>query len=201
MQLARIIAAFAMALIVDGAIRSAAAQDWVEYENREYGFSINFPLEPAVEDVEYSSPTGKALPARVFSAVEDGAQYRVTVVDFSSLQGEQHVAIAHATDAMRARGEVIFEVINDLDENYGPQFLIAEPGGREILSTIVFFNERLYIAEGNVAAGSAPPSQFQQSMTLILPDGSRPNGGGRNENREARERAYEEQLRQGQPQQ
>ena len=172
---------------------SAAAQDWIEYENREYGFAINFPADPTFEDIEYASPTGETLPARIFTSVEEGALYKVTVVDYSSRPGEQHIAIGHAADAMRASGEVIYELISDLDEIYGPQFYIFTDDQREVLSTIVFFSERLYIAEGSVSPGSAPPSQFQQSMGLVLPDGSRPNGAGQNEDRIARQRAFEEQ--------
>ena len=171
----------------------AAAQDWIEYENREFGFGINFPVEPAVEAIEYTSPTGATLPAHLFTAVEGDARYAVTVVDYSSHAGEHHIAIGHAADAMRASGEVVYETIADLDEIYGPQFYIVDPDGREVLSTLVFFEERLYIAEGSVPPGSAPPSQFQQSMGLVHADGSRPNGAGQNEDRIARQRAFEEQ--------
>ena len=173
----------------------AWAQDWVEYENREVGFNINFPVEPTVEDGEYVSPAGETLPARVFTARDGESQYRVTVVDFSSRPGEQHIAVAQAADAMRASGEVIYEVISDLDEIFGPQFYIVRGDGREVLATIVFFRQQLLIAEGSVPPGSAPPSQFQQSMGLVNADGSRPNGSGQNEDRLARQRAFEEQQR------
>jgi hypothetical protein len=172
---------------------SAAAQDWIEYENREYGFAINFPSDPTFEDTEYISPTGETLPARIFTSVEEDALYKVTVVDYSSRPGEQHIAISHAADAMRASGEVVYEIISDLDEIYGSQFYIFTDDRREVLSTIVFFRERLFIAEGSVPPGAAPPSQFQQSMGLVHADGSRPNGGGQNEDRIARQRAFEEQ--------
>ena len=172
---------------------SAAAQDWVEYENRELGFNINFPVEPAIEAAEYLSPTGETLPAQIFAVEEGDAQYKVTVVDFSSLPGEQHIAVLQAADAMRASGEVVYELVSDLDEIYGPQFYIFDADGREVLSTIVFFRESLFIAEGSVPPGSAPPSQFQQSMGLVHADGSRPNGAGQNEDRIARQRAFEEQ--------
>jgi len=170
---------------------SAAAQDWVEYEHRDSGFNINFPVEPALEAAEYVSPTGETLPAQIFYAEEGGGQYKVTVVDFSSLQGEQHIAVLQAADAMRASGEVVYEVFSDLDEVFGPQFYVLRADGREVLATIVFFRESLFITEGSVPPGSAPPSQFQQSMGLVHADGTRPTGV--NEDREARQRAFEEQ--------
>jgi hypothetical protein len=178
----------ALFMVIGG---SAAAQDWVEYENREVGFNINFPVDPIVEAAEYVSPTGETLPAQIFVAEEEGAQYKVTVVDFSSLPGEQHIAVLQAADAMRTSGELVYEVISDLDEIYGPQFYIIGADEREVLSTIVFFRESLFIAEGSAPPGSAPPSQFQQSMGLVHADGTRPTGV--NEDREARQRAFEEQ--------
>nr|TFG55211.1 MAG: hypothetical protein E4H34_00925 [Hyphomicrobiales bacterium] len=174
---------------------NASAQNWIEYENRDVGFNINFPAEPDIEDTEYVSPTGEILPAQLFSATEGESEYRVTVVDFSSRPGEQHIAILQAADAMRASGEVVYEVVSDLDEIFGPQFYVVRDGGREVLATIVFFRERLFITEGSVPPGSAPPSQFQQSMGLVNADGSRPNGSGQNEDRLARQRAFEEQQR------
>ncbi len=169
----------------------AMAQDWLEYENREYGFAINFPSDPTFEDTEYVSPSGETLPARIFTSVEEDALYKVTVVDYSSVPGEHYVAISHAVDAMRASGEVIYEVLGDLDDIYSPQFYIFTDDQREMLSTIVFFRERLFIAEGSVPQGSAPPSQFQQSMGLVHADGTRPTGI--NEDRAARQRAFEEE--------
>ena len=53
----------ALFMVIGG---SAAAQDWVEYENREVGFNINFPVDPIVEAAEYVSPTGETLPAQIF---------------------------------------------------------------------------------------------------------------------------------------
>lgn len=182
---------FAIFVFCLSAPASAAAQDWLEYENREYGFAVNFPSEPTSEDAEYISPTGETLPARVFTSLDGDAIYKVTVVDFSSRPGEHHIAVGHAADAMRASGEVIYEVVSDLDEIYGPQFYIFTEDQREMLSTIVFFRDRLFIAEGSVPQGSAPPSQFQQSMGLVNADGTRPTGV--NEDRLARQRAFEEE--------
>ena len=191
MRATRLISVLAAAAIASS---PAATQEWVEYQNLEHGFAINFPGEPEISETTYASPTGEDLPAHIFAAEEGTSRYRVTVVDFSSREGEQHVAIAHATDAMRQRGEVVVEVYSDLDEVFGPQFMIVEPDAREVMATIVFYNDRLYIAEGSVAPGAAAPAQFQQSMMLLNEDGSRPNGAGENAERLARQRAYEEQL-------
>lgn len=173
----------------------AHAQNWVEYQSLESGFAINFPGQPEIADTTYQSPSEAALPARVFSVEEGASVYKVTVVDFAMAPGEQHIAVMHATDAMRQRGEIVYEIFGDLDEVYGPQFFLVEPDGREVMATVVFYNNNLYIAEGSVAPGAAPPAQFQQSMMLLNPDGTRPFGAGENADRLARQRAFEEEQR------
>jgi hypothetical protein len=183
------------------AFESAAAQDWIEYRNPELGFAINFPGEPSFEDIEYASPSGEiVLPARVFTVLDGDARYSVTVVDYAAHLNEQHVAIVQAADAMHARGEVVHEVIGDLDEVFGVQSFVIEADGRQALSSIYFFNERLYIVHGSVASNARHPVQFQQSLGIMYADGTRPNGAGSNPDRIARQRAYEEQQRQLQQQ-
>ena len=49
----------------------AQQQQWIEYEDRVWGFSINFPQEPITEQAEYMTFFGKTVPARTYS-VEDG---------------------------------------------------------------------------------------------------------------------------------
>ena len=195
MRIVTRVASYAMLAVGVLTFESAAAQYWLEYRNPELGFGINFPVEPAIEDIEYLSPAGETLPAHLFTASEGDARYSVTVVDYAAHSNEQHVAIVHAAAAVRASGEVVHEVIGDLDEVYGVQFFVIEDDERQVLSTVIFFNERLYIVRGSVALNSAPPVQFQQSLGIFHADGTRPNGAGQNPDRLARQRAYEEQQR------
>lgn len=37
--------------------------------------------------------------------------------------------------------------------------------------TILFYDRRLYIVEGDVSSDSAPPIQFQQSIAVVGADG------------------------------
>ncbi len=200
MRFVKRVASYACLAVGVLAFESAAAQNWVEYRNPELGFGINFPVEPIAEDIEYVSPAGETLPAHVFTALEGDSQYSVTVVDYAEHLNEQHVAIVQSADAVRASGEVVHEVFGDLDEVYGVQFFIVEADDRQVLSTIYFFNERLYIIRGSVPPNAAHPVQFQQSLGIYNADGSRPNGAGQNPDRLARQRAYEEQQRQLQQQ-
>ena len=43
----------------------AFAQEWVEYENRQDRFTVNFTAQPAVREFTYTSWLDAKLPARV----------------------------------------------------------------------------------------------------------------------------------------
>jgi hypothetical protein len=55
--------ATALALISTGA---AQADDWKEYENRDYGFTVHFPGDPTVEMATDKGPDRRSFPAHVF---------------------------------------------------------------------------------------------------------------------------------------
>ena len=65
---------------------SAAAQEWIEYSNREDGFAVNFPGEPTVEQTTYMSEYRYVLPARVYTAVRGKERYSMTVVDYNGIE-------------------------------------------------------------------------------------------------------------------
>jgi hypothetical protein len=73
----------------------AAAQEWTVYENVRDGFKALFPGPPSVTETTWKSPTGFALPARVYSIDRGRERYAVTVADYSGIE---------AMGAERARG-------------------------------------------------------------------------------------------------
>src|SRR5215207_7650879 len=88
---------------------AASAQVWEEYVNRDEFFQVNFPGEPTVTEVPYRTVKGTNLTAKVFAASAPAnsitaGTYRVTVVDYSSAQGELGDAIEQARQAMLAKG-------------------------------------------------------------------------------------------------
>jgi len=157
------------ALTVLLAASPAAAQDWIEYSNRTFGFSINFPGEPKSERVEYKNFYGKTVPARVFSAERGNGRYVMTVVNFGGEPTDSLTAVSHAADAIRAEGNVTYYAFHQLDGIPGQVVSVTQADGRLVQAGIYFLDQRLYIAEGSVAAGSPAPSHFQQS--LIITDG------------------------------
>jgi hypothetical protein len=52
---------------------SAAADDWKEYENRDYSFSIHFPADPTVETATYQAGEGRSFAAAAGAACAMGA--------------------------------------------------------------------------------------------------------------------------------
>lgn len=64
----------------------ASAQEWIEYANRDDGFSVNFPGEPKVEQTTYMSEYRYPLPARVYRADRGREHYSMTVVDYGGIE-------------------------------------------------------------------------------------------------------------------
>jgi len=65
---------------------SAAAQEWEEYTSLADGFRLNFPGQPKVTTITWTSQLNYVLPARVYSAEKGRERYSLTVVDYSSIE-------------------------------------------------------------------------------------------------------------------
>ena len=81
------------ALVVSG---PAAAQSWEEYNYPEYAFSVAFPVNPKVETTAYEIADGRSVPARVYSASQDKAQFKMTVADLANTGLDEKAVIDHA---------------------------------------------------------------------------------------------------------
>jgi hypothetical protein len=150
---------------------STYAQQWIEYEDRVWGFSINFPQEPISEQIDYTTFFDETVPARLYSVESGTGRYNLTVVYFSHVPTDSHTAVSHAAEAIREKGEVTYYAFDSLDGIPGQMISVTEPDGRLVQTTVYFVDQRLYIAEGSVAAGNPAPSQFSQSITIIDPEG------------------------------
>jgi hypothetical protein len=69
---------------------AAAAQEWDEYTSLQDGFRINFPGQPKVSEISWTSQLNYVLPGRVYNAERGRERYSVTVVDYSSI-GQQGI--------------------------------------------------------------------------------------------------------------
>jgi hypothetical protein len=174
MRLVRLIPALAV-LFFSGA---AAAQSWDEYSNRENFFSINLPAEPKAAETQYKTAKGTNLTAHVFTAVAPAGSrlagtYRITVVDYSKAKDEIPMALEEARQAMRAKGTVKYDGINNIDLHLSRR-LTVETGSTRILSEIVMAaNDRLYITEAETPLNVPPPAVFQASLQILDDNGVR----------------------------
>jgi hypothetical protein len=64
----------------------AAAQEWTEYVNVPDGFRINFPGQPTVTELTWTSQLNFKLPARRYSAEKGRERYSLTVVDYAPIE-------------------------------------------------------------------------------------------------------------------
>jgi len=165
-----------IALFLSGA---ACAQSWETFTNQENFFSANFPGTPVETQTTYTSLKGKKLPAHVFTVtVPPGSRlsgtYSITVVDFTNAKDEMTSATEHAADAVRAKGAVKYDAIENLDLHATSRITVETPAKTRILSEILFAeNNRLYISQAEISMALPPPAQFQASLQIIDDKGQR----------------------------
>jgi hypothetical protein len=156
-----------------GAVMAQAA--WSEYENRQEGWMMNFPGEPKTENRPYTTASGASVPSKVYSVELPSGTYSFTFVELAGQSPDETQTLVHAVSALRQKGRTTYDDAHDLDGVKGHQISVVQPNGRLMLGSVYFYNQRLYITEASVPPGGAPPQQFQQSITMLHPDGRRVN--------------------------
>jgi hypothetical protein len=174
----------------------ALAQEWIEYISQQDSFSVNFPVQPEVRDIAYPSEYGVTLPGRVYNSVDGKSRYSVTVVDYSNVQklhadrlkgcngypdtcanpsgNELRGAIDFALWSFLQRGvKFTHYAYYDADRIEGRRLQLLNPDGSRTFAAIHLYQNRLYIFEGTVPAGSPPPGLFQQSLGWVDKEGNR----------------------------
>lgn len=187
-----------------GSMPAAYGQSWFEYVNREDRFGVNFPSEPEIDSVEYTSEFGAVFPAKVYRAMRGDDLYAVTVVDFAESQqvhaamekteaasganvwiNDQRAAVAKAAREFRQRGgDVTYDAWSHIDLVEGHQLQITNDDGSRTYAAMYFNGDsrRLFVLEATVSPRSPPAGQFQQSLRFLNVEGERvryrlsPNG-------------------------
>src|SRR5688500_3356823 len=71
-------------VVILSASAALAAQEWIDYVNKEDRFTVNFPGQPKVETLTWPSEYGATFPGRTYSVtVPGGARYAITVIDYT----------------------------------------------------------------------------------------------------------------------
>jgi hypothetical protein len=188
--------AAALSLFISG---PCFAQEWIEYASQRDLFTVNFPSQPKVEDITYTTEYRLTLPGRVYSAADGPNRYSVTVVDYTEaekIHAERNKQ-CKATDAYpdicgdRSRADlrgamvwatfrflqrdakVTFYALYNADLVEGHQLQLTNADGSRTFVAIHMHENRLYIFEGTVPKGAPQPALFQQSLGFIDKEGKR----------------------------
>ncbi|HEY5618150.1 MAG TPA: hypothetical protein VIK60_09400 [Vicinamibacterales bacterium] len=172
------------------------AQEWIEYVSQADFFTVNFPTEPTVRDITYSTEYGITIPGRAHSSQEGPNRFSVTVVDYSNVQkihqerlancqkypnlcnnpwvGELRGAMDYAAWRFLQRdAKVTHYAYYNSDRVEGRRIQLANADRSQTFAAIHMHQNRLYILEGTVSEGSPPPGLFQQSLGFVDKDGIR----------------------------
>lgn len=192
MRILKIIS-LAFALLVSGA---SFAQDWFEFISSEDLFTINMPVEPTIEEINWPSEYGASFPGRVYSSQSGSRNYTVTVIDYTdalnvhiartnTTEADNRVSyqywridviasVAYAATQFRNRGsEVTYDAWHHIDRVYGHQLNLTNPDDTRSFVGIYLHKERLYIVEATVPERSPPQGHFQQSLGFNDEEGKR----------------------------
>jgi hypothetical protein len=174
----------------------AAAQDWIEYTSRADFFTVNFPAQPKVRDITYTTEYRIDLPERVHSYDDGATHFSVTVVDYANVQkihaervkgctgypdtcGNPYVAELRgamdfaAWNFIKRDAKVTYYAYANTDRIEGRRIQLLNPDRSRTFAAIHMHENRLYILEATVPAGAAPPGLFQQSLGFLDKDGKR----------------------------
>jgi len=154
----------------------AHAQDWIEYADRTDRFGVSLPARASIHETTYKSWRGATLPARIHSVQDGPRRYSVTVVDYSTDKDTTDILGSIAYEAWNFRkrgGEVTFDAYAQADRIAGHELHITNRDRSVTYAAIHLYAKRLYILEPTVPPGSAPPLEFQQSLSILDEDGKR----------------------------
>jgi hypothetical protein len=172
------------------------AQEWMDYENKEDRFTVNFPGQPKVETLTWPSEYGATFQGRTYSVtVPGGARYAITVVDYTQSrqrhaelqknQANQQVMYADidtmasiqyaATRLYRKKpgATVTYDAWHYIDLVEGHQLQVTNADGSRTFASIYLHENRLYILDATVPRGAPQPGLFQQSLSFLDEKGER----------------------------
>ena len=168
------------------------AQSWIEYVDRAQLFSVNFPRDPEIRDIDYASEYGTIFPARVYSVEESQSLHSLTVIDFTDGEHryreladktddasvaalwlyDQRGSIAYEASKFRQRGgRILYDGWHHIDLVEGLQLVITNSDQSSTYAGLYLHAQRLYILEATVPAGSPPQGLFQQSLAFLDEEG------------------------------
>ncbi len=152
----------------------AAAQDWKEYEYPNETFTVAFPAEPKVETTSYRAPGGRLVEARMYSVLQEGGEFKVTVADMTDIKESEGNVMAYAVFMLSRGGELKFNLPHATRRVVGRQASIGGADGSQTYASVFYHNRRLYQIEGTVPPGGSTGDAFRFQQSFDFTDGWRP---------------------------
>ena len=172
------------------------AQEWIEYASRSDMFTVNFPGQPTVQDINWETEYRITIPGRVHRYDDGQSHYSVTVVDYSNVQkihadrvkgctgypdtcGNPYVAELRgameyaAWSFLKRDAKVTYYAYGNTDRIEGRRLQLTNADGSRTFAQIHMHENRLYIFEATVPKGAPSPALFQQSAGFLDKNGVR----------------------------
>src|SRR5262249_35933527 len=162
---------FIVAIVVASA--QAGAEGWREYEYRNGGFRGAFPAAPKVETTFYQASGGRLVEARVYSVVQEGGEFKVTVADLSHTEMSEGNVMAYAVMMLSRGGEVKFDIPHSTRRIIGRQASIDGVDGSQTYASVFFHNRRFYKLGGTGPVGARPAEGIEFQKSFHFPEGWR----------------------------
>lgn len=184
----------AAVLLMSGAGR---AQEWIEYVSRADMFTINFPGQPKVDDIQWKTEYGLTIPGHVHHYDTADSHYLVTAIDYSNVQamhaervkgctgypdtcGNPYVAelrgaMEYAAWSFLKRDgvKVTYYAYGNTDRVEGRRLQLTNADGSRTFAQMLMHQNHLYIFEATVPKAAPSPALFQQSVGFIDANGGR----------------------------
>jgi len=148
----------------------AAAQSWKEYVYPADAFSVAFPADPKIETTTYQAVDGRPVPARVYSASQDGGVFKMTVVDLPDPAMQESVVLDYAVRMLSRGAEITVDIPHRISRVYGRQLSMAAADGSRSSIAVFYHKQRLYQIEGTVLPtginSTSDAIRFQQSLVF-----------------------------------
>jgi hypothetical protein len=172
------------------------AQEWIEYASRSDMFTVNFPGQPTVRDINWETEYRITIPGHVHRYDDGQSHYSVTVVDYSNVQkihadrvkgctgypdtcGNPYVAELRgameyaAWSFLKRDAKVTYYAYGNTDRIEGRRLQLTNADGSRTFALIHMHENRLYIFEATVPRGAPSPALFQQSAGFLDKNGVR----------------------------
>jgi hypothetical protein len=172
------------------------AQEWIEYASRSDMFTVNFPGQPDVRDINWETEYRITIPGHVHRYDDGQSHYSVTVVDYSNVQkihadrvkgctgypdtcGNPYVAELRgameyaAWSFLKRDAKVTYYAYGNTDRIEGRRLQLSNADGSRTFAQIHMHENRLYIFEATVPKGAPSPALFQQSAGFLDKNGGR----------------------------